>query len=146
MIQSYIAISQGGIAGVGYGKGMQKAGYLPEAHTDMIISIIAEELGFFGVFFVVIMEFFITLRIFLIGRASPRLFNSLVCYGIGFLIISQTFINIGGATGIIPLTGVTLPFVSYGSNSILFLAAAIGIVLSISAANKIDNGKIKRVK
>jgi len=132
VVNSYIAIGNGGLTGVGLGKSIQKLGYLPEAHTDFIISIVAEELGVFGVAFVLASLGYIVLRGFYIGMKCRDPFGSLLAFGISGMIGFQAFINLGGATGLIPLTGVTLPFVSYGGSSLLVLSIGIGILLNVS--------------
>jgi len=132
VVNSYIAIGNGGLTGVGLGKSIQKLGYLPEAHTDFIISIVAEELGVFGVAFVLASLGYIVLRGFYIGMKCRDPFGSLLAFGISGMIGIQSFINLGGATGLIPLTGVTLPFVSYGGSSLLVLSVGIGILLNVS--------------
>jgi cell division protein FtsW len=132
LANSYYAIGSGGITGLGLGQGVQKLGYLPEAHTDFIIAVISEELGIFGVGFVVLSLAFIVLRGIYIALKCKDPFGSLLAIGISSMIGIQSFINLGGATGIIPLTGVTLPFVSYGGSSLLQMAIAMGILVNVS--------------
>ncbi len=133
LINSYFAIANGGLKGLGLGQGIQKYGYLPEAHTDFIMAVIAEELGLFGVSFVLILLSFIVLRGFVIARRCPDAFGSLLAIGISTMIGIQAFINLGGVTGIIPLTGVPLPFVSYGGSSLVLLMMSTGVLANISA-------------
>lgn len=133
LINSYFAIANGGLKGLGLGQGIQKYGYLPEAHTDFIMAVIAEELGLFGVSFVLILLSFIVLRGFVIARRCPDAFGSLLAIGISAMIGIQAFINLGGVTGIIPLTGVPLPFVSYGGSSLVLLMMSTGVLANISA-------------
>ncbi|SFA51570.1 cell division-specific peptidoglycan biosynthesis regulator FtsW [Anoxybacillus pushchinoensis] len=133
LINSYFAIANGGLKGLGLGQGIQKYGYLPEAHTDFIMAVIAEELGLFGVSFVLILLSFIVLRGFVIARRCPDAFGSLLAIGISAMIGIQAFINLGGVTGIIPLTGVPLPFVSYGGSSLVLLMMSAGVLANISA-------------
>lgn len=133
LINSYFAIANGGLKGLGLGQGIQKYGYLPEAHTDFIMAVIAEELGLFGVSFVLILLSFIVLRGFVIARRCPDAFGSLLAIGISAMIGIQAFINLGGVTGIIPLTGVPLPFVSYGGSSLVLLMMSVGVLANISA-------------
>lgn len=132
IVQSYYAIAQGGISGSGFGKSIQKYLYLPEAHTDFIFAIIAEELGFIGttIFLLVFLTFL--LRGIYISLKVKDTFSSLVGIGIISMIGLQALINIGGVTGAIPLTGVTLPFISYGGSSLLSCMIATGILLSVS--------------
>lgn len=133
LINSYFAIANGGLKGLGLGQGIQKYGYLPEAHTDFIMAVIAEELGLFGVSFVLILLSFIVLRGFVIARRCPDAFGSLLAIGISAMIGIQASINLGGVTGIIPLTGVPLPFVSYGGSSLVLLMMSAGVLANISA-------------
>lgn len=132
LVNSYIAIGSGGVSGLGLGKGVQKLGYLPESHTDFIMAVIAEELGLWGVAFVILSLAFIVFRGLLIGMRSTDAFGSLMAIGISSMIGIQTFINLAGISGIIPLTGVPLPFVSYGGSSFLQLSVAVGILVNIS--------------
>lgn len=132
LANSYYAIGSGGITGLGLGQSVQKLGYLPEPHTDFIIAIISEELGIFGVGFVLLCLAYIVLRGIYIGLRCKDPFGSLLAIGISSMIGIQSFINLGGATGIIPLTGVTLPFVSYGGSSMVQLAIAMGILVNVS--------------
>ncbi|MCH6265750.1 MULTISPECIES: putative lipid II flippase FtsW [Neobacillus] len=132
LANSFIAIGQGGINGLGLGKSIQKLGYLPESHTDFIMAVIAEELGIWGVGFVILLLAYIVLRGIYIGLQCKDPFGSLLAIGISSMIGIQTFINLGGISGVIPLTGVPLPFISYGGSSLLMLAAAMGILVNVS--------------
>jgi cell division protein FtsW len=132
LVNSYIAIGSGGVNGLGLGKGVQKLGYLPESHTDFIMAVIAEELGLWGVAFVILSLAFIVFRGLMIGMRSTDAFGSLMAIGISSMIGIQAFINLGGISGVIPLTGVPLPFVSYGGSSFLQLSVAVGILVNIS--------------
>ncbi|AZU61388.1 FtsW/RodA/SpoVE family cell cycle protein [Neobacillus mesonae] len=132
LANSYIAIGSGGINGLGLGKSIQKLGYLPESHTDFIMAVIAEELGVWGVGFVILLLSYIVLRGIYIGLQCKDPFGSLLAIGISSMIGIQSFINLAGVSGIIPLTGVTLPFISYGGSSLLMLAAAAGILVNVS--------------
>ncbi len=132
IVNSYIAIASGGLKGLGLGESVQKLGYLPEPHTDFIMAIVAEELGIFGVLFVLFSLSYIVLRGILIGLRCKDAFGSLLAIGISSMIGIQSFINLGGITGVIPLTGVPLPFVSYGGSSILQLSIAMGILVNVS--------------
>ncbi|EUJ22684.1 hypothetical protein PGRAN_12049 [Listeria grandensis FSL F6-0971] len=136
LVNSFYAIGSGGFFGQGLGGSVQKLGYLPEAHTDFISAIIAEELGFFGILITVGGIFFIVLRSITNGMRSNDTFGSLLCYGTATLIGIQAFINLGGATGMIPLTGVTLPFTSFGGSSLMSMSILVGIVLNVSMMNK----------
>ncbi|MGZ4160839.1 MAG: FtsW/RodA/SpoVE family cell cycle protein [Neobacillus sp.] len=132
LANSYIAIGSGGINGLGLGRSIQKLGYLPESHTDFIMAIIAEELGIWGVGIVVLLLSYIVLRGIYIALQCKDPFGSLLAIGISSMIGIQSFINLAGVSGVIPLTGVPLPFVSYGGSSLLQLALATGILVNIS--------------
>ena len=129
---SLIAIGSGGINGLGLGQSIQKLGYLPEPHTDFIMAIIAEELGIYGVLFVLFCLGYIVIKGIIIGLRAKDPFGSLLAIGISSMIGIQTAINLGGISGLIPLTGVPLPFVSYGGSSLLQLFISTGILLNIS--------------
>jgi cell division protein FtsW len=130
--QGLIAIGSGGFSGVGFGKSLQKFGYLPETQGDFIFSVIAEELGFVGVMFLISIYLAIVWRGFRIARMVEDLFAKYAAVGITSWIAIQAFVNIGVNLNIIPLTGVTLPFVSYGGSSLLSLLIAVAILLGIS--------------
>ncbi|MDP4169250.1 MAG: FtsW/RodA/SpoVE family cell cycle protein [Bacillota bacterium] len=132
IVNSYYAIGSGGINGLGLGKSIEKLGYLPEPHTDFIMAVIAEELGIWGVGFVLILLGYIVLRGIYISMKCKDPFGSMLAIGIAGMIGLQSFINLGGVSGLIPLTGVPLPFVSYGGSSLVQLALASGILVNIS--------------
>lgn len=132
LANSYIAIGSGGLKGLGLGQSIQKLGYLPESHTDFIMAVIAEELGIFGVGFVLLCLGYIVLKGIYVGVRCKDPFGSLLAIGISVMIGIQSFINLGGISGVIPLTGVPLPFVSYGGSSLLQLSIAMGILVNIS--------------
>lgn len=132
LANSYIAIGSGGVNGLGLGHGIEKLGYLPESHTDFIMAVIAEELGIWGVGFVIIILGYIVLRGIYIALQCKDAFGSLLAIGISGMIGIQSFINLAGVSGLIPLTGVPLPFVSYGGSSLIQLAIAAGILVNIS--------------
>ena len=133
LANSYYAMSNGGWFGLGLGNSIEKRGYLPEAHTDFVFSIVIEEVGFFGATLILALLFFLILRIILVGTRAKDPFNSMMALGIGGMILMQTFVNIGGISGLIPSTGVTFPFLSQGGNSLLVLSVAIAFVLNIDA-------------
>ncbi|WP_342430468.1 FtsW/RodA/SpoVE family cell cycle protein [Neobacillus sp. FSL H8-0543] len=139
LANSYIAIGSGGVNGLGLGKSIQKLGYLPESHTDFIMAVIAEELGIWGVSFVIITLGYIVLRGIYLGLRCKDPFGSLLAIGISSMIGIQSFINLAGVSGVIPLTGVPLPFVSYGGSSILQLAIASGILVNVSMFVKYES-------
>lgn len=146
LINSYYAMSNGGWFGVGLGKSIEKRGFLPEAQTDFIFSIIVEELGMLVGLAVLATLCFIILRILYIGYLSPSKSSRLICVGVAAFIFIQMFLNIGGAIGFIPLTGVTLPFISQGGSSLIVLSAALGIVMKISASEYDDRKQIPKRK
>lgn len=122
IVQSFVSISNGGIGGVGFTNSLQKTGYLFGSNTDFIFSIICEEFGLIGAVVTIGLLLWLVFQIYRTGKRSGLMFEYLYCSGLSTLILIQTFINIGGVTGIIPMTGVTLPFISYGFNSFLFLS------------------------
>ncbi|AIE59513.1 FtsW/RodA/SpoVE family cell cycle protein [Bacillus methanolicus] len=132
LTNSLLAIGSGGINGLGLGKSIQKLGYLPESHTDFIMAVIAEELGVWGVSFVILSLGYIVLRGIYIALKCRDPFGSLLAIGISSMIGIQSFINLGGISGLIPLTGVPLPFISYGGSSLLQLSIAMGILVNVS--------------
>jgi len=136
LANSYYAMSNGGWFGLGLGNSIEKQGYLPEAHTDFVFAIVIEELGFVGASLILALLFFLILRIILVGIRAKNPFNSMMAIGIGGMILVQTFINIGGISGLIPSTGVTFPFLSQGGNSLWVISVAIAFVLNIDANEK----------
>ncbi|EMB60405.1 cell division peptidoglycan polymerase FtsW [Streptococcus mutans] len=136
LANSYYAMSNGGWLGRGLGNSIEKRGYLPEAQTDFVFSIIIEELGLIGAGLILALIFFLILRILLVGVKAKNPFNSMIALGIGSMMLMQVFVNIGGISGLIPSTGVTFPFLSQGGNSLLVLSVAIGFVLNIDANEK----------
>lgn len=132
LIQSLYAFGHGGLTGAGFGQSIQKLHYLPEAHNDFIFSIIGEELGFIGtsIFLMVYLAFL--LRGLIVSLRCKETFGTLAGVGIVGMIGIQAFINIGGVTNTIPMTGVTLPLISYGGTSMLMTLMSLGILLSIS--------------
>ncbi len=134
IIQSFISFGSGGISGVGLGDGMQKLFYLPEPHTDFILSVIAEESGFIGVVVVIALFLLLVLRGFMISLRTTDLFGSLLAGGLTALLAIEAFINIAAVTALIPTKGLALPFMSYGGSSLIMSMGAVGILLSISAS------------
>lgn len=131
-IQGLYAIGSGGLFGKGLGAGMQKLGFVPEAQNDMIFSIICEELGLIGAILVILVFFVMIWRFLLIAQYAEDLFGMLIGAGIMAHISIQVILNIGVVTNTIPNTGITLPFVSYGGTSVVFLLAEMGLALSLS--------------
>lgn len=132
LIQSLYAIGPGGLLGLGLGMSKQKHLYLPEPHTDFIFSILAEELGFLGAATVLILFAVVIWRGIRISMATPDLFMRLVAAGITAMIMIQAVINIGVVSGAFPVTGITLPFLSYGGSSLTLTLMAVGILLNLS--------------
>ncbi|MEA1960621.1 MAG: stage V sporulation protein E [Bacillota bacterium] len=131
-IQSLYAIGSGGLFGMGLGRSRQKWFYLPEQHTDFIYAIIGEELGFIGAFLVIVLFLLFAWRGFKIAMNAPDNFSSLLAAGLTIMVVLQAGINIGVVSGALPVTGITLPFISYGGTSLLFTMAAVGLLLNIS--------------
>lgn len=127
----YIAINGGGILGKGLGNSTQKYLYLPEGHTDFIFAIIVEELGFVGAIVLMLLYLFLLIRIVLIGNRASKRFQSLICYGVAFYLFSHIVINLCGVLGLLPLTGVPLPFMSYGGSFGISICVALAMVQRI---------------
>ena len=131
-LQSLYAIGSGGIFGKGLGQSMQKLGFLPEAQNDMIFSIICEELGLFGGIAVILLFVILCWRFMVIANNAPDLFGALLVVGVMGHIAIQVILNIAVVTNTIPNTGISLPFISYGGSSVMFLLIEIGMVLSVA--------------
>ena len=134
LIQALIAVGRGELFGVGIGASIQKLFYLPEAHTDFIFAVLAEELGLLGVIFVLALFLLLVTRIMVIGimaHRKGRMFQGFVAYGIGLWIGLQALVNIGVNLGVLPTKGLTLPLISSGGSSMLMILVAIGVVLRI---------------
>lgn len=134
LINSYYALSRGGLFGVGLGNSVQKTGFLPEPQTDFIMAIVGEELGLVGVLSILAILVFLIIRIYLNGIRSYRSFNSLISIGVASMLLIQVVINIGGLIGLIPITGVTFPFISYGGSSLIINCMAIGFALNAQSS------------
>ena len=137
---SLIAFGRGEWFGVGLGASVEKLNYLPEAHTDFILAVVGEELGFVGVFCVLTVYYFLVRRAFAIGRQAiklERVYSGLIAEGVGLWIGVQVVINGGVATGLFPTKGLTLPLMSYGGSSLLATIIAIAILLRVDAENRI---------
>ena len=136
---SLMAIGRGDWFGVGLGEGLMKLGYLPDAHTDFIFSIIVEEMGLFTAIIVIATLFFLSLRSFYIGRNALKknlYFGFFISYGVAILIGLHTFINVGVATGLLPTKGLTLPFISYGGTNLLVMCSLCSLVLRVDQETK----------
>ncbi len=143
--QSLYAIGSGGFLGVGLGHSLQKFKYLPEQHTDFIFSILAEELGFLGAIFIILLLIFFAARGYRIAKNSRDAFGSLLACGITSLILVEAIVNIAVVTGSMPVTGITLPFISYGGSSLVFKMTAVGILLNISKYVEKDKDIVRGV-
>jgi cell division protein FtsW len=141
VVNGYYAIGNGGLDGLGLGQSIQKLGYLPHPHTDFIMAIIAEELGIFGVILALGGIGFIVLKALYISVTTKDVLARMLTAGIATWIGVQTIVNVGGLSGLLPLTGVTLPFISYGGTSLFLLSLAMGILINVSTFYKIDKRK-----
>ena len=136
---SLMSIGRGDWFGVGLGEGIMKMGYLPDAHTDFIFSVIVEETGILGGLLIVALLFGLSFRIFFIGRESiarKNFFGFYYSYGIALLLGLHTFINVGVACGLLPTKGLTLPLISYGGTNLIIICIMIGLVLRVDYENK----------
>ncbi|MEK7160061.1 MAG: putative lipid II flippase FtsW [Patescibacteria group bacterium] len=134
--QILIALGSGGLMGVGFGNSLQKYAYLPENTTDSIFAIIAEELGFLGTSFIIFVYIFIIWRGFYIAINAKDTFGKLLAGGITTFLAGQVLINLSSQTVLLPLTGVPLPFISYGGSALIISLSAIGILLNIGKQGK----------
>lgn len=138
---SLMAIGRGDWFGVGLGQGLMKMGYLPDAHTDFIFSVIVEEMGILGGFIIVALLFGLSFRIFYIGRESllrKNYFGFYFSYGVALLLGLHTFINVGVACGLLPTKGLTLPLISAGGTNLIIVCLMIGLILRVDYENKIS--------
>jgi cell division protein FtsW len=133
IIQSWIALGTGGIFGQGLGEGKQKLFYLPEAHTDFILSVIGEELGFIGVMVIAAMFLLLFQRSIRVAISAEDSFGRFLAFGIAVLLGLEAFINMGVVTGMLPTKGLALPFISYGGSSLIISLFAVGILLNVSS-------------
>ena len=134
IIQSLYAIGSGGIFGLGLTQSRQKFAYLPEQYTDFIFSVLAEELGFVATTTVVCLFFVLAWRGLRISLRAPDMFGAMLAIGITAMIVLQAFLNMGVVTGSLPVTGITLPLISFGGSSLSVTLASLGILLNISKA------------
>lgn len=130
--QAFIAIGSGGFAGLGFGRGLQKYQYLPEPMGDSIFAIFAEEMGFLGVLVLVALFAFLFWKGMRLAGRAPDVFGKLLASGIAIGIMTQAFVNMAAISGLLPLTGIPLPFVSYGGTSLAVTLASVGILMNIS--------------
>ena len=138
VLQGLYAIGSGGLFGKGLGESLQKLGFVPEAQNDMIFSIICEELGLFGAISVILIFMFMIYRFMVIAGNAPDLMGAMIVIGVMAHIAIQVILNIAVVTNTIPNTGVTLPFISYGGTSVMFLMLEMGMVLSVSNQIKLE--------
>lgn len=146
LTQSLIAFGRGGWFGVGLGKSIQKMFYLPEAHTDFLFAVIAEELGLVGIYIVIGLFMLLVVRIFCIGREAQRLeqhFSGFIAYGLGLWMAIQFIVSIGVNTGLLPTKGLTLPLMSYGGSSVLVNCIVLAVLLRIDHENRLTALGIK---
>lgn len=137
-LQGLYAIGSGGLFGKGLGESMQKLGFIPEAQNDMIFSVICEELGLFGAVCVIMLFLLLVWRFMIIANNASDLYGALIVVGIMAHISIQVVLNIAVVTNTIPNTGISLPFISYGGTSILFLLSEMGLALSVARGIKIE--------
>ena len=133
--QAILGLGSGGVWGVGLGHSMQSNLFLPEAYGDFIFAILGEELGFLGS--VIVMTCYLILLIagIVIAKKTKDTYGQLLAFGITFSIVTNAFINIAVATGVVPTTGLPLPFISYGGTSLVFLCISVGILVNIALSN-----------
>ena len=136
-VQGLYAIGSGGLFGRGLGNSLQKLGFVPEAQNDMIFAVICEEMGLFGALLLMLLFLLLLWRFMVIATHAPDLFGSLIAAGIMGHIAIQVILNIAVVTNTIPNTGITLPFISYGGTSVLFLLLEMGLALSVSRYSRI---------
>ncbi len=139
LTQALIAFGRGHVTGTGLGNSVQKLHYLPEAHTDFIFAVVAEELGMIGAILVVLLFTLFIVRAMWVGRRAElagHLFGAYVSYGIGFIVAAQAFINMAVSSGLLPTKGLTLPLISYGGSSLLVTGMMIGLLLRVDAETR----------
>jgi rod shape determining protein RodA len=138
LIQATVAVGSGGMWGKGLGHGSQsQLNFLPEKHTDFIYAVTAEELGFVGSLFLLGLLAIMVVRLTQIAQSAPDNFGRLFATGVSIVIFIQTFVNVGMNIGIMPITGIPLPFLSYGGSALISLMAAMGVVENIAIRRKV---------
>jgi cell division protein FtsW len=142
IVQATIGIGSGGVTGAGIGQGVEKISYLPEAHTDMIFAVIGEELGLIGSVLVIGAFAAFTIAGFRIALRCPDPFGKLLATGLTALVAGQAAINLAAVLGIAPLTGIPLPFVSYGGSSLVVLLAGVGVLLNIAVNERVVQARV----
>ena len=149
LVQSLIAFGRGDLTGVGLGNSIQKLSYLPEAHTDFVFAVLAEEFGLIGNLFVIGLYLFMVVVILLIVRAAEKanvLFGAYMAYGLGIMIGLQAFVNIGVSSGLLPTKGLTLPLMSYGGSSLIVSAVIIAIILRVNKETLVVLNEPKKIE
>jgi cell division protein FtsW len=144
LVQSLLALGAGGAIGAGPGRSVRKALYLPEAQNDFIFAIIGEELGFVGCVALLIVYLLLIWRCTLVAINAPERFGMLIATGITIMLAVQVIMNIGVVTGLLPPTGVTLPFISYGGNALMLFMGAMGIMMNISMSEQAPRKKKRK--
>lgn len=139
-----IAFGSGGLFGVGLGRSLQKYGFLPENHTDTIFAMVGEEVGLIGTTVLLVLYLLLIIRGYKIARDCPNRFGRLLAFGITSSLAIQTIMNLSVVTGVIPVTGITLPLISYGGNSLLVTMIELGILLNISRYRQPVEGKVRQ--
>ena len=145
IIHSFLAFGSGGFSGVGLGNSKQKLFYLPEPHTDFILSIIAEEIGFIGVSVLLILFAFVIIRGIKIALDAPELFGTYLALGISCMLAVQVIVNMGVVMALLPTKGLTLPFISYGGSSLVVNLIGMGILMNISKQTLDEPGELQRI-
>ncbi len=146
LTQSLMAFGRGDWFGQGLGNSVQKLEYLPEAHTDFVFAVIAEELGFIGVVLVLMLVFSLVIKAILIGKKALQCkeeFGGYLAFGIGVWFAFQSMVNVGAATGIIPTKGLTLPLISYGGSSLIIMSIAVSVLLRIDHECRLAESEVK---
>jgi len=140
LTQSLMAFGRGDWLGQGLGNSIQKLEYLPEAHTDFVFAVLAEEVGLLGVTVVLLLIFSLVFKALFIGRKclqSGQLFGGFLAFGFGFWFAFQTLVNVGAAAGLVPTKGLTLPLISYGGSSLFIMATAVAILVRIDHEQRV---------
>jgi len=133
LVNSYYALSRGGLLGVGFGNSVQKTGYLPFPYTDFIVAIIGEEFGLLGITIFLFVFALMVSRMILTAIRSKSAFHSILSIGVAAMFLIQSMVNLMGVVGLMPITGVTFPFISYGGSSLMVLSVSLGLVANVSA-------------
>jgi cell division protein FtsW len=144
-VQAQVALGSGGLSGVGLGDGVQKAFYLPEAHTDMIVATVGEELGLLGVVAVLVGFALVAVAGYRIALRARDLHQQVLAAGLTTLVLAQAAINVGAVVGVMPVTGVPLPFVSFGGSSLITLLACTGLLVNIGRRSRSPAGRVAAV-